>query len=164
MLLASMASAQVSSYTFSQTQGTWQPIAGNGTPLGMPGLPPPFTFDDNSFVTQGESIPLGDASTGNGWPIGFTFHFNGQAFDRVGLSMEGWLAFGSSADGADAVYVPVGSTAYTPLSSQAPAGLPALMRNRVAGFANDLAAMGSGGTWPLQIRTMGVAPNRTFVA
>ncbi|MEO5585891.1 MAG: T9SS type A sorting domain-containing protein [Flavobacteriales bacterium] len=164
VLASGLVSAQVSSYTFSQAMGTWQPIAGAGTPLGMPGLPAPFTFDDNSFVTQGESLPLGSASTGNGWLIGFTFHFNGQAFDRVGLSMEGWLAFGSSADGAEAVYVPVGSTAYTPLSSPAPAGLPALMRNRVAGFANDLAAMGNGGTWPLQIQTSGVAPDRTFVA
>lgn len=156
--------AQVSAYTFSQGVSTWQPIAGNGTPLGMPGMPPPFTFDDNSFVTQGESIPLGSASTGNGWPIGFMFHYNGHAYDRVGLSMEGWLAFGRSADGPEAVYVPVGSGAYTPLSSPAPGGLPALMRDRVAGFSNDLAAMGNGGTWPIQIRTMGVAPDRVFVA
>jgi hypothetical protein len=164
VLAGGLVSAQVSSYTFSEELGTWQPLAGSGSLLGMPGLPPPFTFDDNSFVTQGESVPLGSASTGNGWAIGFTFHFNGQAFDRVGLSMEGWLAFGNSTDGAAAVYVPVGSTAYTPLSSTAPAVLPLLMRNRVAGFATDLAAMGNGGTWPIQLRTTGVAPDRTFVA
>ncbi len=164
VLASGLVSAQVSSYSFSEGMSTWQPLAGSGSLLGMPGLPPPFTFDDNSFVTQGESLPLGSASTGNGWPIGFTFNFNGHSFDRVGLSMEGWLAFGSSADGAEAVYVPVGSTAYTPLSSATPAGLPAVMRNRVAGFANDLAAMGNGGIWPIQLRTTGVAPDRTFVA
>lgn len=156
--------AQVSAYTFTQEVGTWQPIAGGGTPLGMPGLPPPFTFDDNSFVAQGDNVPLGNASTGNGWPIGFTFYYNGHAFDRVGLSMEGWLAFGRSADGPQAVYVPNGSAAYTPLSSPDQANLPALMHNRVAGFSNDLAALGNGGTWPLQIRTSGVAPDRTFTA
>lgn len=156
--------AQVADYTFSQEIGTWQPINGNGTPLGMPGLPPPFTFDDNSFVTQGESLPLGSATTGNGWPIGFNFTYNGQVFDRVGLSMEGWLAFGSSSDGANAVYVPVGSEAYTPLSSPVPSGVGPARRNRIAGFAMDLAAMGNGGTWPIQIRTIGAAPNRTFVA
>lgn len=156
--------AQVSAYTFSQSTGTWQPIAGNGTPLGMPGLPAPFTFDDNSFVTAGESIPLGDATTGNGWPIGFTFHYNGQAFDRVGLSMEGWLAFGNAATGPEAVYVPIGSNAYTPISSPAQPGVDPLRRNRVVGFATDLAAMGNGGTWPIQIRTTGIAPNRTFTA
>lgn len=164
VLASGLVPAQVSSYTFSQNVGTWQPLAGSGSLLGMPGLPAPFTFDDNSFVTQGESLPLGSASTGNGWAIGFTFHFNGLAFDRVGLSMEGWLAFGSSADGGEAVYVPVGSTAYTPLSSPVPAGLPAVMRNRVAGFSNDLAAMGNGGIWPVQLNTIGVAPYRTFVA
>lgn len=156
--------AQVSSYTFTQEVGTWQPIAGNGTPLGMPGLQPPFTFDDNSFVTQGESLPLGSATTGNGWPIGFTFNFNGQPYDRVGLSMEGWLAFGKSSDGINAVYVPLGSTAYAPLSSQVPAEIDPSKRNRVAAFSMDLAAMGNGGTWPIQIRTTGIAPNRTFTA
>ncbi len=159
-----VAQAQVSEYTFSQEIGTWQPISGNGTPLGMPGLPPPFTFDDNSFVTQGESLPLGSATTGNGWPIGFNFTYNGQVFDRVGLSMEGWLAFGSSSDGANAVYVPVGSEAYTPLSSPVPSGVGPARRNRIAGFAMDLAAMGNGGTWPIQIRTIGTVPNRTFIA
>lgn len=154
--------AQVSAYTFTQEVGTWTPIGGSGTPLGMPGLPPPFTFDDNSFVTQGESLPMGSSPTGNGWPIGFTFHFNGQPYDRVGLSMEGWLAFGHSSNGINAVYVPVGNTAYTPLSSPVPAEIDMLKRNRVAGFSLDLAA--GGNTWPIQIRTGGTAPNRIFVA
>lgn len=156
--------AQVSAYTFTHEIGTWQPIGGSGTPLGMPGLPWPFTFDDNSFVAQGESLPLGSATTGNGWPIGFTFNYNGQPYDRVGLSMEGWLAFGSSSNGNNAVYVPVGNEAYTPLSSPVPAEIDMLKRNRVAGFSLDLAAFGSGGTWPIQIRTGGTAPNRIFVA
>ncbi len=163
LLLSVESAAQVSAYAFEQSIGTWQPIAGNGTPLGMPGLQPPFTFDDNSFVVQGESLPLGSATTGNGWPIGFTFTFNGQAYDRVGLSMEGWLAFGSSSDGVNAVNIPVGSAAYTPLSSPLP-GVDPSRRNRVAGFSLDLAAMGNGGTWPIQIRTTGQAPNRTFTA
>ena len=103
LLLQAPATAQVSAYTFSSSVGTWQPLAGTGSMLGMPGMPPAFNFyDDNSFVTQGESILLGTTTTGNGWPIGFTFHFNGQAFDRVGLSIEGWLAFGNSANGTSA--------------------------------------------------------------
>lgn len=164
MLSTLVASAQVSSYTFSAAQGTWQPIGGNGTPLGMSGLPAPFTFDDNSFVTQGESLPLGNTVSGNGWPIGFTFNFNGHAYDRVGLSMEGWLAFGNSADGINAVYVPTGTDAYSPLSSTIPVGMDPLKRDRVAGFSMDLAALGNGGLWPIQIKTGGAAPNRMFVA
>lgn len=164
LIAAGTAQAQLSSYTFSAEVGTWIPLAGSGTPLGMPGLGWPFTFDDNSFVTQGESLPLGSATTGNGWPIGFTFHFNGQAYDRVGLSMEGWLALGRSADGVNAVYVPVGDAAYTPLSSTLPAGMDPSRRSRIAGFAMDLAAQGNGGLWPIQIATRGTAPNRFFIA
>ncbi len=165
LLLQAPATAQVSAYTFSSSVGTWQPLAGTGSMLGMPGMPPAFNFyDDNSFVTQGESILLGTTTTGNGWPIGFTFHFNGQAFDRVGLSIEGWLAFGNSANGTSAVHVPVGSPAYSPLSSANPGGIDPLMRNRVAAFAMDLAAQGQGGTWPLQLKTIGTAPNRSFIA
>lgn len=163
LLAASCALGQVSSYTFTAEVGLWQPIAGIGTPLGMPGLPWPFTFDDNSFVNEGESLPLGSATTGNGWPIGFTFNFNGHAYDRVGISMEGWLAFGQSANSTSAVYVPVGTDAYNPLSSSAPLGMDPLKRNRVSAFGMDLAALGSG-LWPVQIYTGGLAPNRFFVA
>ncbi|HMN07022.1 MAG TPA: hypothetical protein PKD45_15005 [Flavobacteriales bacterium] len=164
-LTASVAKAQVSAYSFSAEIGTWQPLGGSGSLLGMPGMPPAFNFyDDNSFVNQGESILLGTTTTGTGWPIGFTFHFNGQPYDRVGLSMEGWLAFGNSADGGSAVLVPVGSSAYTPLSSANPTNTDPLLRNRIAAFAMDLAAQGSGGLWPLQLRTGGNAPNRFFIA
>lgn len=164
-LVGASAHAQVSSYTFSSSVGTWQPLNGGGQLLGMPGMPPAFNFyDDNSFVTEGTSILLGESSTGNGWPIGFTFNYNGQPYDRVGLSIEGWLAFGNSANGASAVYVPYGSTAYTPLNSALPAGTDPLKRNRIAGFSMDLAAQGSGGLWPLQLFTGGMAPNRSFTA
>ncbi|MFT3886194.1 MAG: T9SS type A sorting domain-containing protein [Flavobacteriales bacterium] len=156
--------AQVSAYTFTQEVGTWQSINGSGTSLGMPGLPDWLSLDDKSFVNQGENLPLGDATTGNGWPIGFTFYYNGHAFDRIGLSMEGWLALGNSADGPQAVFAATGAPAYTPLSSAAPAALPSVMRNRIAGFSNDLAPMGGGGTWPIQIRPIGTVPNRAFVA
>lgn len=164
-LLPSFAAAQVSAYTFSAEVGTWQPLAGSGTLLGMPGMPPAFDFyDDNSFVSEGETLLLGTTTTGSGWPIGFTFHFNGQPYDRVGLSIEGWLAFGNSADGNNAVLVPVGSTAYTPLSSENPSGTDPVKRNRIAAFALDLRAQGQGGLWPLQLRTGGYAPNRFFIA
>ncbi len=164
-LAAVPALAQVSAYTFSAEVGTWQPLAGSGSLLGMPGMPPAFNFyDDNSFVTEGQSLLLGTTTIGNGWPIGFTFHYNGQPFDRVGLSIEGWLAFGNSANGTNAVLVPAGGTAYNPLSSSNPAGTDPLKRNRIAAFAMDLAAQGSGGTWPLQLLTGGSAPNRFFIA
>lgn len=164
LLVSTQATAQVSAYTFSAEAGIWQPLNGAGALLGMPGMPPMFNlYDDNSFVTQGESILLSTSATGNGWPIGFTFTFNGHPYDRVGLSIEGWLAFGNSSDGTNAVHVPIGADAYVPLSSSLPAGVDPLKRDRIAGFAMDLAAQGSGGIWPLQLITRGVAPNRAFI-
>lgn len=165
LLLSTTSMAQVSAYTFTSGVGTWQPLAGGGSLLGMPGMAPPFNeYDDNSFVTQGESILLSTTTVGNGWPIGFTFYFNGQPYDRVGLSIEGWLAFGQSSNGGSAVFVPAGGGAYTPLSSPDPTGMEPLKRNRIAAFAMDLSAQGQGGTWPLQLKTSGQSPNRNFTA
>jgi hypothetical protein len=158
------AGAQVSAYTFSQTEGTWVPISGSGTPLGLAGLPAPWTIDDASFVVQGQDIPLGPIPTGNGWPIGFTFYYNGFPFDRVGFSSEGWLALGNSLTGPQAVYVPVGSPAYTPLSAAPNALVNPVLNHRIVGFANDLMAGGGVSSWPIQIRNYGTAPDRTFVA
>lgn len=163
-LSASTATAQVSAYTFTQEVGTWQPISGSGTPLGLAGLPAPFTIDDVAFVEQGQDIPLGPLTTGNGWPIGFTFYFNGFPFDRVGLSTEGWLALGNSQRGTNAVYVPIGSAAYTPLSTPMNPLVDPVLHHRIVGFANDLMAGGGISSWPIQIRTYGSAPDRTFVA
>jgi hypothetical protein len=164
LLATASVQAQVSAYSFTSEVGSWMPLSGAGTLLGMPGMPPAFNYyDDNSFVSQGTNILIGYSSTGSGWPIGFTFNFNGHAYDRVGLSTEGWLAFGQSTDGNSAVNVPIGNAAYTPLSSAEPMGAP-LKRNRIAGFAMDLAAQGSGGLWPIQLMTAGFAPNRIFVA
>lgn len=140
------------------------PISGSGTPLGLAGLPEPFNIDDASFVVQGQDIPLGPVPTGNGWPIGFTFYYNGFPFDRVGFSSEGWLALGNSQLGPHAVFVPVGAAAYTPLSSTTNALVNPVLNHRIVGFANDLMAGGGVSSWPIQFRNYGTAPDRTFVA
>ena len=167
LLLSMMAGttvAQVSDYTFSRSIGPWEPIAGQGTPLGLAGVPPPFDLDDIAFVVDGQDFPIGSATTGNGWPIGFAFTFNGIEFDRLGFSSEGWLALGRSECGSQAVFVSIGSTAYTPLSSGIPGNMDPSMRHRIVGFANDLMPGGGTSPWPIQIMRVGTAPNRTFVA
>jgi len=155
--------SQVSSYTFAQTQGAWTPINGSGTPIGLVGLPDWLAIDDDAFVTEGEDIPMSEATTGNGWPVGFDFTFNGIQFDRVGISMEGWIALGRSSFGNNAVFVPIGSNAYTPISSEVPEGLDPVMRYRISGFAADMAPGGGISSWPVQLKTSGTAPNRTFI-
>jgi hypothetical protein len=65
-------SAQVSSYAFSQTSGTYTPITG-GTVLGV------ATNDDTSFAAI---------------PIGFSFVYNGVSYTQIGVQTNGWITFG----------------------------------------------------------------------
>jgi hypothetical protein len=74
MGLGLVAQAQVSSYTFSQSSGTYTPVSG-GTVLGVPGN------DDTNFPDN---------------PIGFTFWYNGQAFTRFSVNSNGFLALGTT--------------------------------------------------------------------
>src|SRR5574337_1043000 len=66
--------AQVSTYTFSQSVGTYTPISG-GTVLGIP------TNDDNIFSNN---------------PIGFQFCFNGTTYTEFGVNANGWIYMGNS--------------------------------------------------------------------
>ena len=67
-------SAQVSSYAFSQTAGTYTEITG-GTVLGTP------TNDDTSF---------------NAIAIGFDFVFNGVSYTQISVQSNGFIAFGAT--------------------------------------------------------------------
>ncbi|MGL4596140.1 MAG: beta strand repeat-containing protein, partial [Bacteroidia bacterium] len=76
-LLAStgIASAQVSSYSFAQSAGTYTPISG-GTVLGVP------SNDDTNFPDN---------------PIGFSFCYNGVTYTRFGVNTNGWIVMGNAA-------------------------------------------------------------------
>jgi|GEM_PF-1142410 len=141
--------AQVSQYSFSQAVGTYTAISG-GTLLGTE------SSDDQRFVDP--AVPLGGTtSTGVGFPIGFTFNYNGIAFDRLAVNTNGWICLGQSALTPS---VDMNTTsAYTPLSSTA-INTPTSLRNRVAGMAADLQAQ-VGAT--LRLETIGSAPNRVCV-
>jgi hypothetical protein len=141
--------AQVSSYVFSQTSGTYTPISG-GLLLGT------ITSDDQKFLDPAV-LAGGTGNTGVGLPIGFDFTFNGLVFDRVAVNNNGWISFGQSALTPS---VDINSTsAYTPLASTA-ANTPSILRNRIAAIAADLEGQ-TGST--LRIETIGTAPNRTLV-
>ena len=70
----SMSYSQISSYTFSQSNATYTPIAG-ATLLGA------ATNDDTNF---------------NALNIGFSFNFGGVNFTQLSVSSNGYLAFGST--------------------------------------------------------------------
>jgi len=66
-------SAQVSSYTFAASAGTYTPITG-GTVLGVP------SNDDTNFPQN---------------PIGFSFCYNGALYTEFGVNTNGWIVMGN---------------------------------------------------------------------
>jgi hypothetical protein len=117
--------AQVADYTFLQATGTYTPITG-GTSYGIP------TSDDQRFVDP--AIPLGGTvNTGPGLPLGFTFTYNGTNYDRIGINANGWISFGTAAEGVNMAT----TSAYTPLASTL-AITPAHLRNRISALGRDI--------------------------
>ncbi|MCS6917273.1 MAG: T9SS type A sorting domain-containing protein [Chitinophagales bacterium] len=147
--LAATAKADVSFYTFYQSNSTYSEISG-GLLLGTE------ANDDQRFVD-----PLnpqgGTTAQGPGLDIGFYFYFNGIQFDRIGINANGWIAFGSSQQ-SPAVDL-ASSSSYLPLASTALTVFPT-QRNRIAAFGRDLQGQ-TGAT--LRIQTIGTAPNRICV-
>jgi hypothetical protein len=141
--------AQVSLYTFSQSNGTYTPITG-GTVLGS------TASDDERFVDP--ATPAGGfTTTGVGFPIGFNFTYNGQTFDRFAINANGWISLGQSAL-TPAVNM-ASSSSYTPLSSTSTI-TPNQLRSRIGGFARDLS--GQAGS-ELRTELIGTAPNQVRV-
>lgn len=177
VVLSGVARAQVSAYTFSQTVGTYTEItaADGGFVLGTPLFFPPL-HNLRAYVDPDE--PDGtltnagylDPAIGPGYPIGFDFVYNGEVFDRIGIAHGGWISFGKSENGDEAVNI---------FTSDHPGGRPLShsyyntpiephKRNRIAGMANaslrqqDQSQVG-GPTSEFRIATVGVAPNRVCV-
>ena len=119
------AQAQVSAYAFEQQVTTYTPITG-GTVYGT------TTSDDQRFLDP--AVPAGStATTGPGLPIGFTFVYNGVAYDRIAINNNGWISFGTTAEGVNNA----SSSSYAPLASTAVITPPHL-RNRVTAMGRDL--------------------------
>ena len=149
VLFGENAHAQVSSYAFNQSSGTYTAITG-GTVFGT------TTSDDQRFVDP--ATPAGGTVlTGVGIPIGFSFTYNGIVFDRLAINNNGWISLGQSSLTPS---VDITSTSsYTALSSTA-TNTPTLLRNRIAGIARDLGAQAGS---EIRVETIGTAPNRICV-
>ena len=143
------AQAQVSSYLFNESSGTYTPITG-GTVYGT------TTTDDQRFVDP--AVPAGGTTlTGVGIPIGFNFTYNGSVFDRLAINANGWITLGQSSLTPS---VDITSTnSYTALST-AGATAPATLRNRIAAMARNLVAQTGS---EIRVETIGTAPNRICV-
>ncbi|MFO8144252.1 MAG: right-handed parallel beta-helix repeat-containing protein [Candidatus Syntrophosphaera sp.] len=137
-------------YTFTYGSATYTEIT-EGTILGNE------STDAQRFVDP--ASPLGGTTDlGVGFPLGFNFYFGGQEFDRVGICAEGWLSLGQSWE-----TTPVrmnSSSYYSPLGSTYGTNPPWLV-DRIAGMALNMSAQTGAA---LQIKTIGSAPYRIFVA
>lgn len=176
LAIPSVSSAQVSLYSFSQVSGPYVPLspADGGYTLGVPVFNPP-----NSELTSFADPALPDGVTnfggyltpvfGPGYPIGFNFTYNGDVFDRIGISTGGWISFGKSTDGDNAIWIFTSDhPAGRPLSHDYNSPVPSYKRNRIAGYAltgmrqQDMSSVG-GPVSSFRVATIGTAPNRVCV-
>ena len=141
--------AQISSYTFSQTTNAYTEVTG-GTLLGSE------TTNEERFVNP--AAPLGSTSvlTGVGFPIGFSFIYNGEAYDRFSVVANGWISLGKSSLTPSVDLT--SSSASFPLNSTT--AMNESLLARIAGFSRDLVAQPGAS---LRFETIGTAPNRTLV-
>ncbi len=176
-----LVSAQVSLYEFSQSVGTYTEItaADGGVSLGTPTYWPQ-QYNSRAWVNNPFNDPGGQVTgsgylspaEGPGYPIGFDFTFNGEVFDVIGISNGGWISFGKSSDGLQAVWVynMSGSPNGDPFIQWYNGPTPSYKRNRVAGFGNSALQQANwsslnppGPVGNIRVATIGTAPNRTCV-
>ncbi len=167
--------AQVSQYAFSQSTPGYPEITADdgGYLLGTPTFNPPQhnlrAWDDPNdlvgYITNGGYL---NPAIGPGFPIGFDFTYNGNVFDRIGVANGGWISFGKSSDGNNAVVVFTSDHSGGRPLYQSYNGPTGYKRNRIAGFANsqlraqDQTVLG-GPISSLRLATIGTAPNRVCV-
>ena len=126
--------AQVSAYTFSQTNGTYTPITG-ATVLG--------TATGNASATNLNS---------NVYPVTlpFNFNFNGANYSALNVSTNGYVTFGATAPGTTTAAPISGTLGYNGAISAFGRDINSVFN--VAGVTGDI-------TWT----TVGTAPNREVV-
>src|SRR6185369_8249970 len=96
-----------------------------------------------------------------GFNIGFYFEFDGNYYDKLGVSTNGWISLGqSSLTPSVNMSNASGGTFFWPIISDGFAGQPAVLQNRIAPLCIDL--QGRTGS-SIRIETIGIAPNRTCV-
>ncbi len=170
--------AQVSLYQFTQSNQAYTEItaASGGYMLGTALYFPPlhnlraYVDPNNPDGVITNSGYLG-AAVGPGYPVGFNFTYNGDVFDRIGVSHGGWISFGKSSDGNQAVWTYTGDHPHgRPFVQYIGGPDQPYKRNRIAGFANSELRMQDnssllppGPVSSLRIATIGTAPNRVCV-
>lgn len=134
VLTAFMANAQVASYSFAQSSGTYVPITG-GTVVAT-------AANASDFDSQNWTLPSGT--------IPFGFNFNGTVYTDLNINSNGYITFGNT--------IPLTYNTTPINSTNAYAGaISAFGGDLNASFISGV--IGS----ELRYETLGTAPNRTFV-
>lgn len=133
--ILNVVNAQVSTYTFSQSNGTFVPIT--GTVLGT------ATANTSAANLNSNVYPL---------TLPFSFVFNGTSYSSLNVSTNGFLSFGATAPGTT-VTSPISSTTNTAYDGA------------VSVFGRDLTSFFdiNGTTGSISWETIGNAPNREVV-
>lgn len=177
LVISNLLYAQVGLYEFSQSVGTYTNItaADGGYVLGTPTYFPPLhnlrayadPANPDGTITNGGYL---DPAIGPGYPIGFDFTYNGDVFDRIGIAHGGWISFGKSQDGNEAVNIFTSDhSGGRPLSHEYYATpIVPYKRNRIAGMGlSELRQQDQspveGLTSEFRVATIGTAPNRVCV-
>ncbi|WP_294291182.1 fibronectin type III domain-containing protein [uncultured Chryseobacterium sp.] len=134
VLASCMASAQVASYAFAQSSGTYVPITG-GTVLAT-------ATNASDFDSQNWTLPTGT--------IPFGFNFNGAFYTGLNINSNGYITFGST---IPPTYITTPINSATNYSGAISAFGGDLNASYVAGVIGS----------ELRYETLGTAPNRTFV-
>lgn len=129
--------AQVSTYVFSQSQGTYTPITGGTVLETATGLSGAASLDSRVYNLTAGTIP-------------FTFTFNGTGYTGLNVSSNGFITFGATAPSTTLTTAISSTTAY---------------EGTIAAVSRDLNALFNinGLTGDIRYETVGTAPSREFV-
>ncbi len=128
------ADAQVSTYGFSQSSGTYTPITG-GAVLGI------ATDNTGSTNLNSDVYPL---------TLPFNFVFNGTSYDALQVSSNGYVTFGTTVPGGSITSPILGGLAYE--------GAISVFGRDISSVYNI-----NGVTGDITLETVGTAPNREVV-
>jgi uncharacterized repeat protein (TIGR01451 family) len=137
--------------TYQHYDSVYVPITG-GILLGS------TSNDDGTFVTPTNPLQVSTWGTGAGFPIGFNFLFQDTMVDVIGINCNGWISFGKSSNGMQAIHV--SNNSMIPISVNSVAPPPASRRYRASALGTDLQAQANS---TLRIQTLGNSPNRVCV-
>ncbi|MGD0710774.1 MAG: T9SS type A sorting domain-containing protein [Bacteroidales bacterium] len=140
--------AQVSLYSFSQANGTFDTLT-TSTVLGSTTITAGTYFYDTTTAGVAGSTSV---YRGHGFPIGFTFTYNGINFNRFGINVDGWISFGQDSVNMQS------TTVNAPINSASTA--PAALQNRVSALGRSLYGQTNS---QLSYSLLGSAPNRVLV-